>query len=75
MGDAFENKSNNFWTPVLILMLFVVSAAITGSLVLGRPIYLYLNDQKKEGLLFLTYTIAWLFMLMIISFAVYITVA
>ena len=75
MSGTFEEESSDFLTPVLFLMLFVVSATITGSLILGRPIYLYLNDQKKEGILFLIYTIAWLFVLMIISFAIYIIVA
>lgn len=46
--------------PVAFLMLFVLSAAVTGSLVLGRPILLYLNGLKAEAVRLLLYTIGWL---------------
>jgi len=72
METLFSDTPDTFWTPVLILILFVVSAAITGTLVMGRPIYLYLNGQKQEGVKFLIYTIAWLFITMLLSFMVYI---
>jgi len=75
MGPVFEDQSDDFWTPVLFLMLFVVSAAITGTLVLGRPAYLYFNDQKKESIQFLVYTICWLFVFMLTAFAIYIIAA
>lgn len=75
VGTLFDEKLDNFWAPVLFLMLFVVSAAITGSIVLGRPIYLYLNDQKKEAITFLIYTITWLFLIMITVLAIYIIIS
>ena len=57
-------------TPVAVLMLFVLSAAITGTLVLGRPILMYVDGQKKEGLQFFGYTVGWLLILTIIVFVV-----
>jgi hypothetical protein len=59
---------NNIWGPVAMLLLFTVSAAITGLLVLGRPIYLFLNGNKKEGITFLFCTLGWLILLTIIVF-------
>ena len=35
---------------VLFLLLFVISAAVMGMLVLGRPILWYLDGQKKEAI-------------------------
>ncbi len=32
-------QDKNFWTPLAMLLLFVLSATIVGLLVLGRPIY------------------------------------
>lgn len=45
----------NFWGPVALLLLFVVSAAIVGLLVLGRPGFLYFSGFKKREL-FCCYT-------------------
>ncbi len=53
-------KPDNFLAPLFALLLFVVSACITGFLVLGKPIQLYLEGLKKEAFLFLSATIAWL---------------
>jgi len=50
----------NFLIPVFMLTLFVVSAAITGSLVLGKPILMYWDGQKKEALKLLFSTLGWL---------------
>ncbi len=46
--------------PIAILLLLVISASVSGLLVLGRPITLYLNGFKKSAWLSLGYTIGWL---------------
>ena len=43
-----------------MLLLFVVSATITDLLVLGKPIYLYLEGKKKEAFTLLIATLVWL---------------
>ena len=53
-------KTNNYLGPIFMLLLFIVSAAITGLLVLGKPILLFLNKQKKEAFIMLFATLAWL---------------
>ncbi|MFA6099067.1 MAG: hypothetical protein WCV50_06055 [Patescibacteria group bacterium] len=57
--NVFGNM-NNILGPVAFLMLFTVSAAITGLLVFGRPVYLFLNGLKKEAIRFTFYTVGWL---------------
>lgn len=58
--------------PITFLMLFVTSAAITSSLVFGRPIWWYLKGDKKEALKLAIFTIGWLFvftvLLLVINF-------
>ena len=49
------------------LMLFVLSAAVCGSLILGRPIILYSNNSKKEALVLFGCTLIWLFGLMAVA--------
>lgn len=69
-GEKFLGKADNFFMPLALLLLFVVSAAITGLLVLGRPIYLYLNGAKKEAISLLFYTIGWLLLMVVIVFVI-----
>ena len=66
--QIFGEVDNTFWIPVAFLTTFVLSAAITGSLVLGRPILLYWDGKKKEALAFFAYTIAWLFIILLLIF-------
>lgn len=67
-GENFFGKLDTFWGPVAFLLLFVLSAAIVGLLVLVRPALLYLDGQKQEGIKLLLYTIGWLFVITVIVF-------
>lgn len=69
-GERIFGKVNNALGPLMFLMLFVVSALITSSLVLGRPIYLYFEGRKKEGLELFFWTSAWLVLITILIFSV-----
>ncbi len=71
-AELLLGKGDNFFSPVIALMLFVLSAAIMAILFFGRPMQLYLDNQKKEALSFLGYTICWfamafIFFLLILS--------
>ncbi len=57
-----------FLGSVLILVLLVFSAAVTGSIVFGYPAYLFLkNKQIKEALLILVYTLLYCLVFIIIA--------
>ncbi len=62
----FGKAEKNFWMPVAMLLMFILSATITGSLVLGRPIFLYLKGLKAESIKLLVYTIISLFIIVLI---------
>lgn len=49
-----------FIGPLVMLTTFVISATVTGGLVLARPITLYIDKQKKDAFAFLISTILWL---------------
>jgi hypothetical protein len=42
--------------PMLMLSLFVLSAAVMGYLFLAQPVQLYLDGKKKEAILQFVYT-------------------
>jgi len=51
---------NNLVGPAAFLLLFILSAAVTGSLILGKPILMYLDGKKAEALKLFLYTLGWL---------------
>lgn len=53
----FGKEDNKYLAPMIFLLLFILSALITSLLVLGRPVYLYLEGKKMEGVKLLFYTI------------------
>ncbi len=59
-GEQLFGKMSTFWGPVAFLLLFVVSAAITGALTLARPLMLYFDNHRREGIKLFLWTIAWL---------------
>jgi hypothetical protein len=56
----------NLLYPVLAMMTLVISATITGLMVLGRPINLYMNGKRTEAFTLLYYTIGWLIVLAVL---------
>ena len=56
------------------LLLFVISAAIMGLIVLGRPVMLYLDGKKKEGIQLLFYIIGFLVVIAMVFFLVLVAI-
>jgi hypothetical protein len=69
-GNKIFGVKDTAVTPVAALMLFVLSAAVTGSLVVGKPLLMYLNNQKNEAVKLFIYTLCWLALATIILFVV-----
>lgn len=53
----FGDKPDTWIGPALALIVFIVSACITGSLVLLRPILMYVEGQKKDAITLFMYTV------------------
>lgn len=64
-AERIFGQVDNMLGPVTFLMLFVVSAAITGTLVLGKPVLYFLENKKAEAIKLFLYTVGWLFVLMV----------
>lgn len=67
----FGKGEDSFFVPVIMLMLFVLSALITGSIILGKPAMLYFDGQKKEGTTLLFYTIISLVVILVFVILAY----
>lgn len=57
-----------------MLMLFVFSAALTASLVFGKPVLLYLEGKKKEAVSLVAYTLGFFFIIMLTVFGALATI-
>jgi hypothetical protein len=64
----FGEADQKIITPVAALMLFVFSALVTGGLILGKPLMLYFDGHKKEGVKLLFFTGLGLFVFMALVF-------
>lgn len=65
--QIFGNQPPGWPGSVLLLLIFIISACVTGSLVLLRPAQMYLDGQKKEALILFSYTV---FALILMAIAV-----
>lgn len=68
-GDRIFGNMKNVWGPIAFLLLFVLSALIVGILVLGKPIILYLDGKKKEGVKLLLLEVLWLLIITLLVLA------
>lgn len=69
-GERIFGNTRSFLLPLFMLLLLIISASITGLLVLGKPIQLYFNGLKKEAVTLLFTTLA----LLVFSAAVVVAV-
>ena len=60
ISNKFLGAPPEFLGTALMLVIFVFSAAITGSIVFGYPAYLVFNRRVKEALSILAYTLIYL---------------
>lgn len=52
-----DGKPDSPLAPVAVLLLLVTSAATMGMLVFGKPLMLYIDGKKREGVMMAVYTI------------------
>ena len=68
LQSLFSEKEDIIIIPVAMLLLFVSSAAITGFLVFGKPVMLYVDGKRKEAISLLAYTLGILLLMTILFF-------
>lgn len=69
-AQKFFGQVPEYLVAMSMILLLVISAAISGGLVLGKPILMYFDGQKKEALLQFIATIGWLILFLIIVFII-----
>ena len=51
-SHSFQSQNGTILIPLTMLSLFVLSAAVMGYLFLSEPLYLLVEGQKKEAIVF-----------------------
>jgi hypothetical protein len=64
-AEKIFGQMKGYLGPVAFLLLFVLSALVTGILILGRPILFYLDGKKAESVKLLLFTALWIFVLLL----------
>ncbi len=68
----FDKTATEFYAPIIMLLLFIVSAVISATLVLGRAGMLFFEKKYKDAFTTLGWTILWaLFYFVLIICCVY----
>lgn len=55
--DTPDSPAMDILAPLGLLMLFVLSAAVMGLLLFGRPVMLYIDGKKNEAVRLLAWTV------------------
>jgi hypothetical protein len=66
-GEKIFGQVNDYVGPIAFLLLFTISAAAVGGLVLGQPIILYFEEKKKEAIQLFFAIMGWLVLFMAIA--------
>ena len=72
--ERLLGQEENILMPISALMFFVLSAATTGSLVLGKPIMMYFNGEKSDAVRMFIYTVGWLALFTVIAFIISVSI-
>jgi len=68
--QGWESSTDGFMDKIALLLLFVTSALVSGTVVLARPAYLMLNQRIREGFFLLLSAIFWLVLVLICAIVV-----
>jgi hypothetical protein len=69
-GETLFGKMGGIIGTSAFLSLFVISAAVMGLLIFGRPVIWYLDGAKKEAVSLALYTLGFLILIAVIFFAI-----
>lgn len=69
IGKYLGDKPDTVFAPITVLLLFVTSAAITGYLVVGQPIMLFLEGKKPEAIKQFGYNVAFMALFTVLAVA------
>jgi len=59
VGPNLNKTTTEFFAPIIMLLLFIISAVISATLVLGRFAVLFWDKKYKKAFTILGWTVGW----------------
>lgn len=69
VGQLLKEQNDTILAPMTMLSLFVLSAAVMGYLFISEPLYLLVENKKKEAITFFAKTVGF-FACFVVIFAI-----
>lgn len=70
-GDSlFGTVNAEILGPFIFLLLFVVSAAVVGTLMFGQAVILFFEGKRADSIKSAIYSIGWLLVILVVTFIV-----
>ena len=66
INSLFRSEPDGWLGSIFLLVTFIISACITGSLVLLKPILLFIENQKRHAVELFLYTLGFLVVIAVI---------
>ncbi|OGI63363.1 hypothetical protein A2818_01485 [Candidatus Nomurabacteria bacterium RIFCSPHIGHO2_01_FULL_40_12] len=66
LEEWFDAVQKNWLAPAFMIILFIISACVTASLVLLKPILLFIEGARKEAVHLFVYTLGFLIILALV---------
>jgi len=59
-AQAWLGKGDSVWKGIAFLLTFVISAAVMGMTIFGRPALWYMNGEKRNAVMLALWTVGFL---------------
>jgi len=69
--NIFGKKVGEMYSGAMILLLLIISVLVTGLLVLGRPILMFINGRRRESIYLLAATNVCLFIIFLLTILIF----
>lgn len=67
---SFNTSTAEYFAPIIMLLIFIISAVISASLVLGKAAVLFWERKYKEAFSLVGWTIGWVFLYFVILLSI-----
>lgn len=71
MSTAPNKPDSSYYGPILFLLLFIISAVISATIVLGKAAIYFWEKQYKKSFTLLGWTVGWGFFYLVFFFVMY----
>ena len=69
-ANSWFGTQDTIISVIAVLLLFSISALVVGGLIVGKPIFLYIDGKKKEAIQMLLCSGGWLLLFFLIVLAI-----